>query len=226
MAFSAEDFQRWIIRETNHWLAINKPAGLIVEKSPFEAPTIEDLALAYLNHQHRNPFLGIVHRLDRVTTGVLLLAKKRSALRNFNEQFRLGKVQKVYWAMVTNAPPKRKGTLSHWLTKDQKNKKAIIKDGQTKESSQVVLDYQVIKETEEGIWLEIKPRTGKFHQIRAQLSFMGCPIVGDYKYQSNSPTEHVNKIALHAKQLLFYDPFKESPEIIYAPNPNWKNALK
>ena len=209
MSYSVNDFQDWVLKETTHWMAIDKPAGLIVEKSPYESPTIEDLALDYLSGQYKNPFLGIVHRLDRVTSGVLLLAKKRSALRHLNEQFRLGQIQKTYHSYVEKAPPQNTGTLEHWLVKDQKHKKAIISEKQKANSQKVILQYKVLKETEIGFLLEIRPQTGKFHQIRAQLGFIGCPIVGDEKYNLNPMASFTKKIELYASQLNFCDPINE-----------------
>lgn len=213
-----------IIKETKHWLAINKPAGLIVERSPFETPTIETLVEEYLSQQYRNPYIGIVHRLDRVTSGVLIFAKKKSALRKLNEQFRERSVQKTYFAIVENTPPQKKAVLKHWLEKDQKNKRAIIHEKQVKNSSEVELTYKIKEKLRSGYLLEIIPKSGKFHQIRAQFSAINCPILGDEKYGAKQT--YLNKaIALHARQLSFNDtPTNEDITLIadFPDNNTWK----
>ncbi|MEM8526477.1 MAG: RNA pseudouridine synthase [Bacteroidota bacterium] len=214
-----------IIKETKHWLAINKQAGLIVERSPYETPTIETLVEEYLSQQYRNPYIGIVHRLDRVTSGVLIVAKKKSVLRKLNEQFRERSVQKIYFAIVENEPAQQEATLKHWLEKDQKNKRAIIHEEQVGNSSEVELTYQVKEKLELGYLLEIKPKTGKFHQIRAQLAAIGCPILGDEKY--GAKTNYINKaIALHARKLTIEDTSTEEKIELIADFPDdtfWKS---
>ncbi|MFK7908425.1 MAG: RluA family pseudouridine synthase [Chitinophagales bacterium] len=208
-------FKDLILKETPQYLVINKPAGLIVEKNPYESPTIEEMALTYLQASKPNAYLGIVHRLDRVTSGVLLLAKKKSALKNFNEQFRLRKVRKTYLALVENAPQKTKASLTHWLQKDLKNKKAIISSSPAKNASECKLRYRLLKTTAMGYLLEIQPHTGKFHQIRAQLSAIGCPIVGDQKY-GGSGDFGLNAVALHASKLQFRDTISGELQIVEA----------
>lgn len=213
-----------IIKETKHWLVINKQAGLIVEHNPYETPTIETLVEDYLSQQYRNPYIGIVHRLDRVTSGVLIMAKKKSALRKLNEQFRERRVQKTYFAIVENEPPQKTATLKNWLEKDQKNKRAIIHGKQVKNSSDVELTYKIVEKLQSGYLLEIIPSTGKFHQIRAQLAAIGCPILGDEKYGAKQ--KYLEKsIALHARQLTFNDTSTNERITIIANYPNadyWK----
>lgn len=205
-----------ILRETPHWLAINKPAGIIVEENPWET-SIQKMTLEYLSKSSKKPYLGIVHRLDRVTSGVLLLAKKKSALKELNEQFRLRKVRKTYWAIVENAPPKENGALRHWLRKDQKNKKAILFPEEKKDSTKCSLSYQLLAQNSKGYLLEIYPETGRFHQIRVQLSSIGCPIIGDEKYGSSSA--YLSKsVALHARKLSFKDP-KANQKIVLTASP-------
>lgn len=197
-------FSSLILQETPQYLLINKPAGIIVEKNRYESPTIEEWALTYLQSSKPKAFLGIVHRLDRVTSGALLLAKKKSALKNFNEQFRLRQVRKTYWALVENPPSKTKATLIHWLEKDLKNKKAIVFNRPSKKRAECRLKYRLMKPTPKGYLLEVQPHTGKFHQIRAQLAAIGCPIVGDTKYGAVSDFGG-KKVGLHAWKLVFRD---------------------
>ncbi len=204
-----------ILKETKHWLAINKRAGLITERSPYESPTVEDLVWDYLLESKPKPYLGIVHRLDRVTSGVLLLAKKKSVLKLLNAQFSERIVQKTYLALVEKKPPQSQARLVHWLEKDQLNKRAIIHFSPNGKSSECSLRYRVLEEKEQGVLLEIQPKTGKFHQIRAQLSAIGCPIVGDEKYGSSIPYPD-RKIALHAWKLRFQDTLTNELEEIVA----------
>ncbi len=211
-------FEQWIIKENSHWLAIDKPSGLVVERSTYESHTIEDMAQAYLSQQYRNPFVGIVHRLDRLTSGVLLLAKKRSALRHLNQQFQQRSIQKTYLALVEKSLPTANGMLSHTLIKDQKNKKAIVKDRtELVEGQYVELSYRELKHTPEGVLLEVRPKTGRFHQIRAQLAHVGSPILGDEKYGSSKPWKD-RSVALHAWKLRFRDPKTNEQEELHSQN--------
>lgn len=207
-----------ILHETPHWIAINKPAGTIVENNPFESPTIESLVFDYLKKTKTKPYLGIVHRLDRVTSGVLLLAKKKSALRNLNEQFANRSVRKTYLAAITNVPTNPKGVLKHWLIKDQKNKKAVIYDRPQSQGQEVQLKYQILERKGDFTLLEIQPLSGKFHQIRAQLGALGFPIVGDDKYGSDVLAK-ARKIALHAWKLQISDPQSREKIELKAPLP-------
>ncbi|MEM6377745.1 MAG: RNA pseudouridine synthase [Bacteroidota bacterium] len=212
------DFKALLLHESKSWLAINKPSGLIVEKSPFEQKTIEVLAWQYLQTQVKRPYLGIVHRLDRVTSGVLLLAKKKSSLRLLNQQFAKKTIQKTYYAIVPQTPEPQKGHLQNWLEKQQKEKRAIIHEREKPNTKQAILEYKVLDQQQDLSLLEIKPQTGRFHQIRAQLAHIGCPIVGDEKYGSKVDPAH-RKIALHAGSLSFIDPETEQSITIKAPFP-------
>lgn len=195
----------YILQETKSWLVINKPAGLIVEASPFEASTVETLLQNYLFKTPKPPFVGIVHRLDRVTSGALLVAKKKSTLKALNTQFEQRQIEKIYLAVVAQSPDRVEGELQHWLVKNQKEKRSNIYEKQVTGSTLCHLSYRVISQQSNHFLLEIKPTTGKFHQIRAQFSFIGCPIVGDEKYGSTQ-SYLPKSIALHAWKLGFLDP--------------------
>lgn len=197
---------------------MNKPAGLIVERNPFESPTVEELVYQHLEEKVRNPYLGIVHRLDRVTSGVLLFAKRKSALRKLNEQFRLRSVDKTYLAVVHPAPEESNQSLTHWLRKDQKNKRAEVYDKPADQAQKVSLQYRLLQREGELALLEVKPQSGKFHQIRAQLAFVGAPIVGDKKYGSKISGPE-GAIALHAWKLDFLNPKNEERKEVIAPLP-------
>lgn len=206
-----------ILHEAPHYIVVNKPAGLIVERNPFESPTVEELVFDHLLKEKRKPFLGIVHRLDRVTSGVLLIAKKKSALKILNKQFADKNIQKTYLARVSERPPNDAGTLRDYLFKDQKNKKAEIFSRKTKDRSLVELDYEIVGEQKKGFLLKIVPKTGKYHQIRAQLAHIGCPIVGDEKY--GGAFHERLKIDLHAATLAFNDPVSGRRMTLTAPHP-------
>ncbi len=213
-----------IIFENKHWLAVNKIPKLSVERSPYGEPTIESLVFDHISQSYKNPYVGIIHRLDRVTTGVLLFAKRKSTLRKINEQFRNREVKKTYLAIVENAPSKSKDTLVNFLWKDRAHKKGRVSPTKIKGSVECTLSYEVIGQNEFGHLLEVKPVTGKFHQIRVQLSHIGCPILGDEKYGA---TKHVspNSVALHAWKLSFTNPTTETPINLMAPlqeNVWWK----
>ena len=156
-----------VIYENNDYIVVNKTAGLISEKSHYEAITVESQVLNHLLKSKRNPYIGIIHRLDRVTSGVLVLAKKKSILVEFNKLFSSRKIQKTYLAIVKNKPTKNKGTLTNFLIKNNKEKKAEIVQSKSKETLNCVLSYEVIAKNDFGYLLEVRPKTGRFHQIRA-----------------------------------------------------------
>ena len=213
-----------IIKETPDWLAIDKPAGIQVERNPF-GPSVESLAYDHLSKKRQNPYVGIVHRLDRVTTGMVLVAKRKHILRQLNEQFRNREVQKTYLAMVEKAPPEEAAQLIHWLEKDKLEKRARISDEASSNASKCVLSYrQLWKGGQERSLVEIKPITGRYHQIRAQLSAIGCPVVGDTHYGAKEAYQP-HHIMLHAWKLAFFDPKRKKRLELEAPLPEWAEAL-
>ena len=191
-----------VVHENNDYIVVNKMAGLISEKSPYEDCTVEDQVLDHLLKNKRKPYIGIIHRLDRVTSGVLILAKKKSILVEFNNLFSSRKVQKTYLAIVKNKPPNNKGNLTNFLVKNNLEKRADIVQSKSKDSLECILSYQVIDKNDFGYLLEIKPRTGRFHQIRAQLANIGLPIIGDEKYGSDQEYFPLS-ICLHAWKLTY-----------------------
>lgn len=211
-----------ILAETPQWLAVNKPAGLVVERDRHGYPSVEEEIFEYLRKQNkREPFVGIVHRLDRPVSGVLLLAKKKSALKILNEQFRLRQVKKVYWAVVANRPPAIQGEAEGWIMKDEVGKKAVYSSAFTKGAYPCSLSYRQLAEAPGRFLLEIIPHTGKFHQIRVQLAALGCPIIGDVTYGSTVDYAP-NAIALHARVLVFEGGFgvNSNPTVIEASLPD------
>lgn len=208
-----------VIHENNDYLVVNKTAGLISEKSPYETVTVEIQVLNHLLKSKRKPYIGIIHRLDRVTSGVLILAKKKSILVEFNNLFSSRKVQKTYLAIVKNKPAKNKGNLVNFLIKNNKEKKADIVQSKSKTSLNCMLSYQVIGKNDFGYLLEIKPKTGRFHQIRAQLANIGLPIIGDEKYGSDQEYLPLS-ICLHAWKLTYKISDSKEPQTFEAPLPN------
>ncbi|WP_298423417.1 RluA family pseudouridine synthase [uncultured Kordia sp.] len=191
-----------VIYENNDYIVVNKAAGLISEQSPYETITVESQVFNHILKSKRKPYVGIIHRLDRVTSGVLILAKKKSILVAFNTLFSSRKVQKTYLAIVKNKPAKNKGNLVNFLIKNNKEKKAEIVPSKSKGTQNCMLSYKVIGKNDIGYLLEVKPKTGRFHQIRAQLANIELPIVGDEKYGSDKKYMPLS-VCLHAWKLTF-----------------------
>lgn len=191
-----------VVHENNDYIVVNKKAGLISEKSPYGDYTVEDQVLNHLLKNKRKPYIGIIHRLDRVTSGVLIFAKKKSILVEFNDLFSSRKVQKTYLAIVKSKPLKNKENLINFLVKNNIKKRADIVQSRSKDSLECMLSYRVIDKNDIGYLLEIKPKTGRFHQIRAQLANIGLTIIGDEKYGSDQEYYPLC-ICLHAWKLTY-----------------------
>jgi 23S rRNA pseudouridine1911/1915/1917 synthase len=177
------------------------------------------------NHFSKNkqkPYVGVIHRLDRVTSGVLVFAKKKSVLVEFNELFSSRKVEKTYLAIVKNKPLKDKDNLTNFLVKNTLEKRADIVPSKSKDSQKCMLSYQVLGKNDFGYLLELKPKTGRFHQIRAQLAHIGLPIIGDDKYGSDENYFPL-AICLHAWKLIYQVPISNESITFEAPAP--KNAF-
>ncbi|MFT5253835.1 MAG: 23S rRNA pseudouridine1911/1915/1917 synthase, partial [Flavobacteriales bacterium] len=186
--------------------------------SPYEAVTVETQVLNHLLKNNSKPYIGIIHRLDRVTSGVLILAKKKSVLVAFNHLFSSRNVQKTYLAIVKNKPQNNKGNLVNFLVKNNKEKRADIVQSKSKDSLNCTLSYQVIGKNDFGYLLEVKPKTGRFHQIRAQLSTIGLPIIGDKKYGSDQKYLPLS-ICLHAWKLTYEVAGSKESKTFEAPLP-------
>lgn len=195
-----------ILLETRQFIVVNKPHGLNVERLPQGFPSVEEWVHQYqLQQGVKKPYTGVVHRLDRPVSGALIVAKKKSALKELNQQFRDRRVQKFYLAKVAEPPAVAQQQLIHWIEKDQLNKRAIAHDKPRKKAVKSILQYQLIQRNPHAFLLSVKPITGKFHQIRVQLASIGCPIIGDEKYGSKISFQK-DAIALHAHKLVFSDP--------------------
>lgn len=216
-----------VIYEDNHLIVVNKRAGDIVQGDKTRDKALCDIVKEYLKDKFNKPgnvFLGVVHRIDRPTTGVVVFARTSKALTRLNSMFANKQVEKTYWAIVKNKGVKKEDTLIHWLKKNPKNNKSSIYDSEIANSKKGILHYKVLKELENYCLLEIKLETGRHHQIRAQLSKIGIPIKGDLKYGFDRSNKD-GGIHLHARILEFIHPVKKEPIKIIAPLPNdalWK----
>ncbi|HRV56238.1 MAG TPA: RluA family pseudouridine synthase, partial [Mangrovimonas sp.] len=178
-------------------------------------------------HKTGNVYLGVVHRLDRPTTGLVVFSKTSKALPRLNKLFANKEAKKTYWALVKNAPPKPQDTLIHWLKKNPKNNKSSAFTKEVAGSKKAILHYKILKKLDTYYLLEIELETGRHHQIRSQLAFIGSPIKGDLKYgfDRNNPD---GSISLHARQLDFEHPVKNEVMTIVAPLPEdalWNACL-
>jgi RluA family pseudouridine synthase len=219
-----------ILFEDYYLLVVNKPAGLSSESGKERHPSAEQEALMYFTRQLQQkstssrlkttPYLRVAHRLDRAASGILVFAKTKSALVSLMEQFEKREVEKIYQAFVEKRPPADSGTLAHWLKKDAEGRKAVISEKQTRDSQRCELDYKVLETKGKHTLLEVRPHTGRFHQIRAQLAHIGSPIVGDVLYGGRFWKE--NQIKLHACRLVFKHPKTGAPvELETLPDEDW-----
>lgn len=220
-----------IIYEDNHLLVVNKSPGVLVQGDSTGDVPLAELCKDYIKEKHNKPgavFLGVVHRLDRPVSGVVVLARTSKALERMNALFREKETEKTYWAIVGCKPPGPEGTLLHWLQKDEKKNKTTAFPKETPGALRSELSYRVLGNAGGNWLLEVKPVTGRPHQIRVQLASMGCPIKGDVKYGDDEPTAD-GSIYLHALRLAFVHPVKKENVSFTAHPPSaglWNNFLK
>lgn len=220
-----------ILYEDNHLLVINKRAGELVQGDrTSDSPLIDTLKefIKVRDDKPGNVFLGLIHRLDRPTSGVLVFAKTSKALRRMNEMFKTREVKKKYWAIVEGSPKLEIQRLEHYLRKNSKNNKVTVFTKPTSEAKLAILEYKLIGELDNYTLLEVDLFTGRSHQIRSQLSFIGHPIKGDLKYGAKRSNPD-GSISLHAREISFQHPVtKEHLTIIAPPQKDnlWKECLK
>jgi 23S rRNA pseudouridine1911/1915/1917 synthase len=214
-----------IVYEDNHLIVVNKASGVLVQTDKSNDVALEDLLKLYIKQKYNKPgdvFLGVVHRLDRPVSGLVIFAKTSKALVRMNELFKQRDIEKVYWAVVANTPPQESETLVHWLTRNEKANTSKAHKSEIKNSQRAELRYQLIQSSERYKLLEINLMTGRHHQIRAQLQAINCPIVGDlkYGYPRSSPD---GSIFLHSCRTTFMHPVKKEEITLEAPMPElWK----
>jgi len=212
-----------VLYEDNHLIAINKKSGDIVQGDKTGDAPLSDFVKAYIKKKYKKPgnvFLGTIHRLDRPTSGIVLYARTSKALSRMNAQLREKLVKKTYWAVVDNPPPNSSGTLENHLQKNQKQNKSYIT--KSNGGKNAVLEYKLIKKLDNFYHLEIKPKTGRHHQIRVQLANIGCIIKGDLKYGARRSNKDAS-IHLLARKIEFIHPVKKKTITITAPAP--KNSV-
>ena len=210
-----------VIYEDNHLIVVNKRVGDIVQGDKTGDKPLSDVVKEYIKDKFNKPgevFLGVVHRLDRPTTGIVVFARTSKALTRMNELFSNRETQKTYWCIVKNKPAKTSDKLVHYLKRNEKNNSSKAHLKEVPESKLASLDYTVIKELNNYFALEINLHTGRHHQIRAQLSAIGCPIKGDLKYGFDRSNPD-GGIHLHARKLVFIHPVSKENIAITAPTP-------
>ena len=211
-----------VLHEDNHIIVVNKRVGDIVQGDKTGDKPLSEVVKEYIKDKYNKPgdvFLGVVHRLDRPTTGIVMFARTSKALERLNKMFSERETQKTYWAVVKNKPPKQEDNLVHFLKRNPQNNTSKAHLKEVPESKKASLDYKIISELKNYFALEINLHTGRHHQIRSQLSAIGSPIKGDLKYGFDRSNPD-GGIHLHARKLKFVHPVtKESIEII-APTPD------
>ena len=208
-----------VLYEDNHLIAINKKSGDITQGDKTGDIPLSEIVKDFLKKKYDKPgnvYLGTIHRIDRPTTGVIIYAKTSKALSRMNEKFRNNEISKKYWAIVKNKLPKQSDILENYLSKNNKKNKSFVtkrKDGKYSK-----LNYKIIKSLDNYHLYEIKPDTGRHHQIRVQLSNIGSPIKGDLKYGAKRSNKDAS-ICLHAREIVFEHPVTKEELKITAPTP-------
>lgn len=211
-----------VLYEDNHLIAINKRPGDLVQGDKTGDIPLSDILKAYLKKKYNKPgnvFLGVIHRIDRPVSGVVVFAKTSKALARMNAKLQEKSFKKTYWVIVEKQPPYENGTLINYLTKNQEKNKSFASDLPKKGYKHAELDYKLIAKSDRYFLLEIRPKTGRHHQIRVQLSTMGWPIKGDIKYGSKRTNKDAS-ISLHAQKVEFEHPTLKEKTTILAPPPH------
>ena len=210
-----------VVYEDNHLIIVNKNCSEIVQGDKTGDKPLSETVKEYIKEKYAKPgnvFIGVVHRLDRPVSGLVVFARTSKALSRLSEMFRNGDIHKTYWAIVKNAPPAMEGELVNWLTRNERQNKSYAYDREVPHSKKAVLDYKVIGRSERYTLLEINLKTGRHHQIRCQLAKIGCPIKGDLKYgfpRSNPD----GGISLLSRRVSFIHPVSKKEIDVEAPLP-------
>jgi 23S rRNA pseudouridine1911/1915/1917 synthase len=216
-----------VLYEDNHLIIVNKAPSEIVQGDKTGDKPLSELIKEYLKEKYHKPgnvFCGVTHRLDRPTSGVVVFAKTSKALSRLNEMFRNGEVDKTYWAIIKNRPPKDEDTLIHYLIKNEKTNKSTAYDSEKPNTKKAILHYKLIAVSQKYFLLEVDLETGRHHQIRCQLAKIGCSIKGDLKYGAERSNPD-GSISLHARTISFVHPVSKQQIHVVAPVPNdtlWK----
>lgn len=223
-----------VLYEDNHLIIVNKASSEIVQGDKTGDKPMTEMVKDYLRDKYNKPgnvFCGVTHRLDRPTSGVIVFAKTSKALARLNKMFKEDKVEKGYWAIVQNRPRKQKETLTHYLIKNERINKSSSYDSEKPNTKKAILHYSIIAQSDNYFLLQVNLETGRHHQIRVQLSQIGCPIKGDLKYGAKRSNRD-GSISLHARSISFIHPVSQKKIEVVAPVPNetlWKafeNSVK
>ena len=217
-----------VVYEDNHIIIVSKESGEIVQGDKTGDTPLSETVKQYIKEAYSKPgnvFLGVVHRLDRPVSGLVLFARTSKALPRLNKMFAEGDIHKTYWAIVANTPPQPEGTLVHWLVRNEKQNKSYAYDHEVPNSKRAELDYKVIGKSDRYCLVEVVLKTGRHHQIRCQLAKMRCPIKGDLKYGAKRSNAN-GSICLHSRRMEFVHPISKKEIVVEAPVPNdnlWKS---
>jgi 23S rRNA pseudouridine1911/1915/1917 synthase len=211
-----------VLFEDNHIVIINKRAGDITQGDKTGDKPLSDVVKEYIKDKYNKPgkvFIGTVHRLDRPTSGIVIFARTSKALERLNKMLRDKRIKKTYWALVKNTPKKETDTLINILKKDTKKNKSFVYKKEVEGSKNAILHYKVVQKLDNYSLLEIDLETGRHHQIRTQLSYIGSPIKGDLKYGFDRSNKD-GSISLHARKIEFTHPVSQENILITSPTPN------
>jgi 23S rRNA pseudouridine1911/1915/1917 synthase len=210
-----------ILYEDNHLIIVNKKPSEIVQGDKTGDAPMSDVIKQFIKKRDNKPgdvFLGVTHRIDRPVSGVVIFAKTSKALARLNQMFQDKTIQKTYWAIVKNEPPKQEDTLTHFLKKNETKNKSFVELDEKRGGKKSILNYKVIAKSDNYFMIEIDPKTGRHHQIRAQLSAIKCPIKGDLKYGFDRSNPD-GSIHLHARKVSFVHPVSKAAIEVTAPVP-------
>lgn len=223
-----------VIYEDNHIIIVNKNCSEIVQGDKTGDKPLSEIVKEWIKEKYNKPgnvFCGVVHRLDRPVTGIVIFAKTSKALPRLNEMFKNKEVKKSYWAIVKNVPKEESGTLTHYLVRNQKQNKSYAYDMEKPDSKKAILHYKLIAKSDKYNLIEVDLETGRHHQIRCQLAKIGCPIKGDLKYGAERSNPD-GGISLHARKVSFIHPVSKELVEVIAPSPEenlwqaFENMLK
>lgn len=224
------DIENRILFEDNHLVVVNKKSGELSQGDKTNDITLPDLIKSYLKKKYKKPgnvYLGIIHRLDRPTSGIMVFAKTSKALSRLNHQFKLRNTKKLYWAIVEKLFPEKEGTLIHWMTRNSKKNKSKAHNKEVQNSKKAILHFKCIQYFDKYTLLEISLETGRHHQIRSQLSSCGYPIQGDLKYGAARSNKN-GSISLISKMIEINHPIKNN-RLQFTVNPEkvgiWRSVL-
>ncbi len=220
-----------VLYEDNHIIVVYKESGEIVQGDKTGDKPLSETIKAWIKEKYAKPgnvFLGVVHRLDRPVSGLVVFAKTSKALSRLNDMFRKGEVKKTYWAMVQTPPAEPEGTLTNWLVRNEKQNKSYAYDHEVPNAKKAILKYKTVGQTEHYTLLEVNLLTGRHHQIRCQLSAIGCPIKGDLKYGARRSNPD-GSISLLSRTVEFIPPVSKENISVVSPLPAekvWDNFRK